>query len=483
MKTKEEILARQVEINALLTGESFRSEDVLSDEKQAEYDGLKTERAANETKLRQIEERMEDMRALTAAGSTERGTDTGSPAFHKSRDIYDVKAIRSEANGDEDRLSGLYVDYANRAIEKAKFARAPQGYKGESSGDVATRMLDEIDRPDVLAQRMLLTGTVEYERAWSKALVNGGLDSLSIDERRTLHLANEGIARAQSLGTGSAGGFAVPFQLDPTVILTNAGTENHIRQLARKVQITGKTWEGITSAGVTVTRGAEGATAPDSSFSIAQPTLNVNRVQAFIPFSYEIEMTWGSLRSEITTMLIDGKDREEDSFITGDGTGVNPFGLLGFATGLVTVATAGTAAFAAGDVYNTAGALPVRWERNASWLGHKQIYNKLRQFDTAGGAELWARIGDGQPPRLLDYPDYRASAMPSVLTSGTNILVLGDFSQFLILDRIGMNVELIPQIFDAGNSNRPTGQRGVYAIWMNSAKRLVDDAFRVLQTA
>lgn len=477
VKTKEELLARQAEIlTSLRSIAEENAERSLDDEKQNEFDGLVAERATVETEIKKIEDRQAMMSSLAATPATrESGFGGQSPAFHKEVDPYDHEAVRTAAAGDEQKYSRLVRDNAHRAIERAKFAAAPRGYDGASSGDVASELLDSVDRPDALARRMVLSGSEVYGRALSKVMVTGS-DILCTPEERMA------LARAQALGTDSAGGFAVPFQLDPTVILTNAGVVNPIRQLARIVQITGKQWEGVTSAGTTAVRGTEASTAPDASFTLAQPTLSTNRVQAFVPFSYELEQAWSALRSEITNVIVDAKEREEDSFITGNGTGTAPFGVIG-TTGYTSVATATTATLAASDVYNAYQQLPPRFERNASWLAHKGIYGLIRQFDSAGGAQLWARIGDGQPPRLLDYPDYRSSAMASTTTTGNKLMVFGDFSQYLIVDRIGMNVELIPQVFDASNSNRPTGQRGVYAVWMNNGKRLVDSAFNVLTAA
>ena len=58
--------------------------------------------------------------------------------------------------------------------------------------------------------------------------------------------------------------------------------------------------------------------------------------------------------------------------------------------------------------------------------------------------------------------------------------MIGDFSHHLMLDRIGMSVELVPHLF--GSSNRyPTGQRGLYAFWRSSSKVLAWQAFRTLK--
>jgi HK97 family phage major capsid protein len=196
-------------------------------------------------------------------------------------------------------------------------------------------------------------------------------------------------------------------------------------------------------------------------------------------------------------MLVDAKGQEENSFITGDGTGVNPGGINGTLTASQNVLTSG--AVDTFDVSNAANiqqvvtdlfrldeALDARWEGGASMLAHKTFYNLLRQLDSAGGANLWARIGDGTPSRLLDYPNYRSTAMPTVTSAkagtanaaNSTLAILGDFSQFLIVDRIGMTVEMVPHVL--GASRRPTGQRGVYAVWMNNSKILVPDAFRRL---
>jgi HK97 family phage major capsid protein len=64
-------------------------------------------------------------------------------------------------------------------------------------------------------------------------------------------------------------------------------------------------------------------------------------------------------------------------------------------------------------------------------------------------------------------------------TTGSKIMVVGDFTNFLVLDRIGMQVELVPHL--VGANHRPTGQRGLYAFWRNTSGVLVPNAFRYLE--
>jgi len=57
-------------------------------------------------------------------------------------------------------------------------------------------------------------------------------------------------------------------------------------------------------------------------------------------------------------------------------------------------------------------------------------------------------------------------------------LVVGDFSNYVIARRQGMNVELVPQLFDVTN-NRPTGQRGWFAYARIGGNSVNDAGFKL----
>jgi HK97 family phage major capsid protein len=105
---------------------------------------------------------------------------------------------------------------------------------------------------------------------------------------------------------------------------------------------------------------------------------------------------------------------------------------------------------------------------------------------------LWQRIGDLIPNapnsdggsgntglRLLGYPVSELSTMASTVTNGTKIMLLGDFSYFVIVERVGLTVEVVPHLF-GGTANYPTGQRGIYAYWRNGSKVVDPVGFRAL---
>ena len=59
------------------------------------------------------------------------------------------------------------------------------------------------------------------------------------------------------------------------------------------------------------------------------------------------------------------------------------------------------------------------------------------------------------------------------------MLIVGDFDNYVIADRVGMSVELIPHLFATGN-NRPSGQRGLFAFYRVGADSVNDGGFAIL---
>lgn len=468
---------RQAEIRTRLTelDAEFNGAE-LPEERQQEWDEISAEFEVHTAAIRAARARERQLAVLAGNGdNTEGGTPFTPPNVVKRPDnVYDITSLRKSARSIDD-LTDLMRDAALRAVELNSYDSAPDEDEARSNIERLLRRVDSRDGD--LARRILQTGSPVYDRAFGKMCFAGSTDVLTNEERAAL-----------AVGATTTGGFAVPFSLDPTVILTNAQVVNPIRQIARVVQITGKQWQGITSAGITVARAAEAAEASDNSPTLAQPTVTPTRVQGFVPFSFEIDQDWAQMRGELATMFEEARDTEEaTAFITGNGTDPNPQGVItGVAANsgsLVQLGAAGT--FAVADLYKPVNALPPRHTGNASWLASKGMYNRVRQLDTAGGANLWARIAEGRPSRLVDYPVYEASTMADgsdITTADTRLMLLGDFKKFLIVDRVGMSVELIPHLF--GSSNRfPTGQRGLYAVWRNSSKVLDPNAFRLLETS
>lgn len=418
-------------------------------------------------------------RVIEAFAASERNTEPGDggvrTAFHTrpagavaSRDLFDLSRV---AAGNPETVAGELRDRARRAVELAHF---PHPSISREDAQTAIDALVHSDSADGRFSRYILaTGSPVYKSAFVKRLSGSMLSHAELAAMDQAAMAE----RALSL-TGASGGFAVPFELDPTILPTSSGVVNPIRDLARVVQITADEWRGVSSTGVTASYAAEATETTDNAPTLVQPTISTEKAQAFIPFSIEVGMDWGGLQSQMAVLLQDAKDSlEADKFITGTGTN-EPFGLLVGVTNTVNAA-AGADAFTLANLYSLWGSLPPRYRPNASAIADLLILNRIRQFETTAGSVsgVWVEgMQVGLPDRLLGIPIYEASAMPNDATTGNKFLVVGDFSRYVIVDRIGLTVEVIPHLF--GSNQRPTGQRGIYAYWRNGAKVVDANAFR-----
>jgi HK97 family phage major capsid protein/HK97 family phage prohead protease len=442
----------------------------LPDESKAEWDNLIVERNENRAAISDYERRSRELALMANNGSDHepvglnehRSSGRGTKGVPSN--VYAVEEYRQLSTNMEE-LRGNYRAGALQILERATFPH-PDAKRSDVQSHVQWLLDNRDDAEGHLAQRMIITGSPTYQRAFGKTLKGS---PLTAEEQR-----------AMALGSDADGGFAVPFQLDPTVILTSNGVINPIRQIARVEQIVGKEWDGVTSSGITVSRVAENTQASDDSPTLLQPKVRAERVQGFIPFSVELGQDWAALQSEMAKLLADAKDVEEaNSFITGNGTPPQAGGLIGSMDAGSLLETATTGTFAVGDIYALEEAVPPRFRSQANIIANRAIYNRIRQFDTYGGASLWVRLLDGLGNELIGYPAREASVMASTVVTGDKVMVMGDFKQFLIVDRLGMSIELIPHLF--GANGRPTGQRGIYAVWRNNSCVLAPNAFRVLE--
>jgi HK97 family phage major capsid protein len=470
MKTKEELRDLIAFLDAHLVAIDKGSESrSLDADEQIRFDEGLAARTEAKTQLDQIEAReakVAELARTAPAAVIDGDGNKGAPIMIVRNDPFDMSEVRWNAPVGEVRSKAL------AAIEQVEGLT-------DAHREQAEHVLRSVDTRDGrIAKHMLATGAPDYRSAFLKLAAGDGA-LLSEAERSAVELS-----RAASL-TDANGGYAVPFTLDPTIIDTGSHSTNPFRQISRVVQITTDAWNGVSSAGVTASWDAEGAEVSDDAPTLAQPTIPVYKGQAFVPFSVEIGGDWANIESDVRMMIANAKDDLEGAaFATGSGS-AQPTGItkaLDGTTSEIAPTTAET--FALADVYKLEGTLQARYRANASWVANKVIYNTIRQFDTTGGSALWERIGAGMPSQLLGYNAYESSNMDGVLpdaaaTADNFLAVIGDFSNYVIVDRVGLSIELVPHLFHTSN-NRPSGQRGFLAWWRVGADSVNDAAFAML---
>lgn len=475
--------------------ERLENKDDLTVEDEQLFDELTREFGEVDNHRRQMERKSALERVRSATSAVERGpaalkVERGTPV--NKADGYDLDPILNPDSVEDRRFRnpwdlaevrhwGRDPDEVNQELRsRALCAIEKMPGANDRIRESGTRILERWDdRNSYIAKLVLHTSSPAYMRAWCKKARDPQGADFTNEERIAWQQAEA--FRAMSL-SDSAGGYLVPFQLDPTVIITGDISVSEIRRVARQVVATGDVWNGVSSGAVSWSWDAEAAEVSDDSTTFAQPSIPIYTARGFVPISMEALADEANVTATVAELLAEGRtDLEAAAFVTGSGVG-QPTGIVTALTGTASELTAaGTAAFILDDLYTVHGSLGARYRRMASWLANTLIYNTIRGFDTSGGGGFWTNLGNGTPELLLGRQALEAEDMAGELTTGNKILAFGDFRNYVIADRVGMTVEFIPHLFHTAN-NRPSGQRGWFASYRTGADSVNDGAFRLLQT-
>jgi HK97 family phage major capsid protein len=473
----EQLAALQAEIKVITENADATEDEVARGD--ALLEEFKKIEAVRQRALKREADVEEVLRLSLVPANREDGAARRGPEVKRTREAFAEDDEMRQLERSAARPEDVNFD-AHAIIDRARYAvdQMPRGaFRDKSAREGAEERLHALlDREDdrntpLIARHLLLTGSPEYREQFKEYV------------RAMGRFVPELLRTAMSLTAGN-GGVLVPHYLDPTIILTNAGVyAGTIRSMATIKTIAVKQWEGVTSAGVSAEWTGEATAAADASPTFVQPTIVAKKADAWLTGSYEVFEDSG-FSNELGSLLADAKARlEEDAFGTGNTGATKPRGVVAAVAAVTAsiVTSATTGALVVGDIHNTTNAVNPRQEQNLAWLAHKAIYSKIRQFDTAGGSAFWANLQVGQPPLLIGAPALKSSAMASAVTTGANVLLAGDFSQYYIVDRIGMSVIYDPLVKTTAAGAAPTGQAGWYAHWRVGADVVNADAFRLLQ--
>lgn len=453
----ETIRSEIVELDAV--EEPTEEQAARAEELLAAWD---TTKAAHEKAVARAEQ-VEAVRAAHVAGRVERAVpDVVIRPDHTPFD--DMRSIERGWLPDGDMVAR-----AATAIEQCKVRGV--------TDDARQRATVLAEGDPRIARHILLTGSPAYGEAFELILRHTPQVGLALldDKQRDA-------VRAALSNTDANGGYSNPWFVDPTIILTNDGIAGPIRSISNVKTISTELWNGITSSGVTAEWLGEGSEAADKTPTVGQPSIGTVKGAAYVFASYEQEAD-GQVVAQLPRLIQDAKVRlEEAAFATGAGSTTAPKGVVTAVTAVtasrVSPTTGGTFS-AASEIYLVANAVPARHAANVTWLANKTTINTIRQFGSTLGASFLADLSMGQPPLLLGQPLRECSTMTSTVTTGSNLLLAGDFSEFLIVDRVGTTMRYDPIV--VGSNQRPTGQSGWFAFWRTGSDVTNANAFRVLK--
>jgi HK97 family phage major capsid protein len=366
---------------------------------------------------------------------------------------------------------------AHDAIE-----RAPDYVLDEHRESAASLVDSKGESPDVgpwnayFAQYILEHSSPRYTQAFFEYLRVG--DAISNEARSILG------------STGPAGGFLSAAWTDPTIILQNSGTVNHLRALATVKTVPTQQWLGVASAAVVAEWSATATEFSDGGPStFTEPSITPVRAEAHVTASRELASD-SDIAEQVLRLMTDARNvLEGTALISGTGGVQQPQGLVSKLAGVTTSRLSTVTSHAVGPVDAMAmlSKLPARYVNNASFMSHWFLQSILRSQAQAQPS-LIADIGPRQT-LMLGMPYYLSSAMLNA-TGGTvlstssqdQIALCADFaSAYTIVDRIGLEVVYNDGV--VGAQRRPTNSVSWSGFWRTSADVTNTDAAVLLVTA
>ena len=446
-----------------------------TDEQTARFAIAIDEAAAAKVAYDQAVERAEKVDAIRSTALAEpKLVERGSfqaPNVNRNQDPFeDLDTIRFAAEDDSD------------LIARAVTAFSDTKYRGVGISDSAraevVRMIEEVPGA---AHYALIHGRPEYLSAFRSFVKSNGKPNYTPEEAHAVREA-EALRTAMSLTVGN-GGYSLPTLLDPTLIHTGTATKNPIRRISRVETGTQNVWHGVTVSNATVYWKGEGSAMTEGSPTTGGPSVTAADLTAYVVGSFEI-FEDSALLSQLPGVIAESFDyKEGTAFINGSGSDA-PKGIVTAISGTAgaTVTATTRSAFttaSAVDVFALVNATTPRYEDSSTWVANKKTFNIIRQMSTgSNGSLFWTDLNSSTPPSLLGSPIVSSSDMATTQTTGSIHIVLGDFSQFLIYDRLGTQVEFMPLVVDG--SGLPTGQRGLVAHKRVGSDVTDVDAFRFL---
>lgn len=311
-----------------------------------------------------------------------------------------------------------------------------------------------------------ITATPEYKAAFLNA-IRGGMNSLTSDERKIL-------TNVMSTSTDSASMLVMPEEMENSVrqmlakqvvmrSLANVLTMTADRKIVLAASYGAAQWIGENGAYPKV----------DDTFDTV--TIGSHKLGKIIQVSEELlhDSEFDVTGLIATSFARSFAEAEENAFINGDGDD-KPTGVLTSAQ--VGITTAAATAITADELLDLFYSLKPGYRQNATFLmsnGAEKAIRKLKNATT--GDYLWQPgLTAGQPNTLLGRPVVVSDYMPDI-AAGAKVIAFGDFSQYTIKDTLGMQMQVLDQLY------AENGQVGFKGNERTDGKLIIPEAVQVLQ--
>ena len=315
-----------------------------------------------------------------------------------------------------------------------------------------------------------------------------GIRALDAAERKALMRLRDG-SKALQEDTDSEGGFLVPTDQRRDIILAKgvlAGVTRPISTVFTTTRDAGTlpaSTDDVSWAPV-----AEEAAAAESNPTFSEVPFSIKKFMRINKVSTELlEDSAIDIPTLLGGMFLRGLGRYEDQqAIEGDNS-TEPLGLrtTGAAQGNIADITdlltlAGPTAVEISAAFYE---LPAQWRANATWHTTSQFIGLIAMIgSTAAGIHVFQELMNTEPtPRLLGHPIvlFDGTGWDNGAAVGANeeVGAIGDFSQYYFVDRVGMSITRLNELFAAND------QVGFSARVRYDSLFAENDAFRIIKGA
>lgn len=274
----------------------------------------------------------------------------------------------------------------------------------------------------------------------------------------------EGLAelRALSAGVNTEGGYIVVPEVFITSLIQAMDDEVIIRSLATVIPMTTGASIGIPTLDSDpadadwTTELATGS--EDSSMAFGKRVMQPHPMAKRIKVSAQLLRTAALPAESLVRQRLAYKFgiTQEKAYMTGNGD-KKPLGVFtASAAGIPTsrdVSTGNTNTAPTIDgLINAKYSLKAGYWNRASWIFHRDTMKEVAKIKASDGSYIWRESArDGEPDRLLGRPIYLSEYAPNTLTTGQYVGILGDFSQYWILDSLLFQLQRLNELYAETN--------------------------------
>jgi HK97 family phage major capsid protein len=286
--------------------------------------------------------------------------------------------------------------------------------------------------------------SVEYRDAFSSFLLHG-------PEGQTVE------QRALTAGEQVKGGYLYASEQFVNDLIANVVDQTKVRGLCRTMKVANA---DAISCPVLANRMAAaawtselGTPSTDSTLTFGKKTWTPHPLSKEILVSNTLLQkapgAEGIVREELARIVAEAN---ENGFLTGTGV-QQPLGLFtasndGIPTSRDYSTGNSTTAVVMDAVKGTRYQLKAQYLPNAQWIMHRDVAFHLAKLKDGDGRYLWQdSVAADEPDRLMGRPVILSEFAPNTFTTGKYMAILGDFSNYWIVDAMDMTVARATELY------------------------------------